>query len=273
MQVGRSLGASILDLTGQHPNSRIPCSEHRNLGAVRDWLRAHSRTMRPQLTMSRLRPKTSSPTRVPLYARSKAKVTDERKENTYVGAKTDSERKRSPPVLAQRSGHDIINMNMKFAKKNEPVKTPSRTRYLSENEPKPKTLSTKRRNILAIRKPNSSKTQVGGVVKAKVSRRSADDTESTRASLVSAKLSKRSFSRSIRGAVTRSGGTNRCRAMASSSSEDMLGGTWEEVQGGTVLGSQSGVAHPESISVAGKRRPFPNPSPSHLKKIRLKTGL
>ncbi|RVE44036.1 hypothetical protein evm_011334 [Chilo suppressalis] len=270
-EVGRSLGASILDLTGQHPNSRIPCSEHRNLAAVRDWLRAHTRTMRPQLTMSRLRPKTTSPTRVPLYARSKAKVTDERKENTYVGAKTDTERKRSPPVLAQRSGHDIINMNMKFAKKNDPVKTPSRTRYLSENEPKPKTLSTKRRNILAIRKPNSSKTQVG-VAKGKVSRRSADDAESPRASLVSAKLSKRSFSRSIRGAVTRSGG-NRCRAMASSSSEDMLGGNWEDVHGGTVLGSQSGVSHPESISVSGKRRPFPNPSPSHLKKIRLKSGL
>ncbi|KAL0882170.1 hypothetical protein ABMA27_000718 [Loxostege sticticalis] len=265
-EVGRSLGASILDLTGAHPNSRIPCSEHRNLAAVRDWLRAHSRTMRPQLTMSRLRPKTSSPTRAPLYARSKGKVTDERKENTYVGAK-DSERKRSPPVLAQRSGHDIINVNMKFAKKNEPVKTPSRTRYLSENEPKPKTLSTKRRNILAIRKPNSSKTQVGGVVKAKVSRRSADDTESPRASLVTAKLSKRSFGRSIRGAVTRSG-SNRCRAMASSSSDDMLGGNWEDVAGGTVLG--------EAGSAGGKRRPFPHaapPAPPHLKKIRLKTAL
>ncbi|XP_063823990.1 cytosolic carboxypeptidase-like protein 5 isoform X1 [Ostrinia nubilalis] len=258
VEVGRSLGASILDLTGAHPNSRIPCSEHRNLSAVREWLRAHTRTMRPQLTMSRLRPKTSSPTRVPLYARSKAKVTDERKENTYVGAKTDSERKRSPPVLAQRSGHDIINVNMKFAKKNEPVKTPSRTRYLSENEPKPKTLSTKRRNILAIRKPNSSKTQVGGVVKAKVSRRSADDASSPRASLVSAKLSKRSFSRSVR---------NRCRAMASSSSDDMLG-AWEDVAGGTAL-----AAHPEALPLGAKRRPLSNPPPPHLKKIRLKTGL
>ncbi|KAJ0178965.1 hypothetical protein K1T71_005740 [Dendrolimus kikuchii] len=268
-EVGRSLGASILDLTGQHPNSRIPCSEHRNLSAVREWLRAHTRTMRPQLTMSRLRPKTTSPTRVPLYARSKGKVTDERKENTYVGAKTDTERKRSPPVLAQRSGHDIINMNLKFVKKNEPVKTTSRTRYLAETEPKPKSLSSKRRNILAIRKPNSSKTQVGGVVKAKLSRRSADDAETPRASLVSAKLSKRSFSRSMRN-TTRS--SNRCRAMASSSSEDMSG-NWEDVAGGTVLGSSSGMSHQESLTLAGKRRPFPNPSPSHLKKIRLKTGL
>ncbi|XP_075971390.1 cytosolic carboxypeptidase-like protein 5 isoform X3 [Anticarsia gemmatalis] len=266
-EVGRSLGASILDLTGQHPNSRIPCSEHRNLNAVRDWLRAHTRTMRPQLTMSRLRPKTSSPTRVPLYARSKGKVTEERKENTYVGAKND-ERKRSPPVLAPRSGHDIINM--KYAKKNEPVKTPSRTKYLSENEPKPKTLSTKRRNILAIRKPNSSKTTIGGVVKAKVSRRSVDDTESPRTSVMSTKLSKRSFSRSIRGSATRSG--NRCRAMASSSSDDMLGGNWEDVAGGTVLGaSVLHAAHHEPLGA--KRRPFPNPSPSHLKKIRLKTGM
>ncbi|XP_045493803.1 cytosolic carboxypeptidase-like protein 5 isoform X3 [Colias croceus] len=265
-EVGRSLGASILDLTGQHPNSRIPCSEHRNLAALRDWLRAHTRTMRPQLTMSRLRPKTSSPTRVPLYARSKAKVTEERKENAYVAAKTDTERRRSPPVLAQRSGHEIINMNMKFGKKNEPAKTPSRTRYLAENEPKPKSLSTKRRNVLAIRKPNASKTQVG---KAKL-RRSADDAESTRTSIVSAKLSKRTYARSLRGAVTRS--ANRCRALASSSSEDMLGGTWEDVAGGTVLGSQS-VSHTETMSMGAKRRSFPNASPSHLKKIRLKTVL
>ncbi|CAH0605583.1 unnamed protein product [Chrysodeixis includens] len=276
-QVGRSLGASILDLTGQHPNSRIPCSEHRNLSAVREWLRAHTRTMRPQLTMSRLRPKTTSPTRVPLYARSKGKVTEERKENTYVGAKTDTERKRSPPVLAPRSGHDIMNMTVtKFSKKNEPVKTTSRTRYLSENEPKPKTLSTKRRNILAIRKPNSSKTQVGGVVKAKVSRRSADDTESPRTSLVSSKLSKRSFSRSIRGSSTRSS-NNRCRAMASSSSDDMLGGNWEDVAGGTALGAAgagAGGAHADSLLPGGgKRRSFAAPAPPHLKKIRLKTAM
>ncbi|XP_072940180.1 cytosolic carboxypeptidase-like protein 5 isoform X2 [Epargyreus clarus] len=256
-EVGRSLGASILDLTGQHPNSRIPGSEHRNLAALRDWLRTHTRTLRPQLTMSRLRPKTTSPTRLPLYARSKGKMTDERKENTYVGAKTDTERKRSPPVLAQRSGHDIMNMNMKFGKKNEPVKTASRTRYLAENEPKPKTLSTKRRNILAIRKPNASKTQLAGAVKAKLSRRSADD-DSPRASLLSTKLSKRSFSRSVRGALTRG------RALASSSS------------------SEAGVAGPAPAAAwdeagaaagAGKRRSFPHPSPSHLKKIRLKTAL
>ncbi|PZC85477.1 hypothetical protein B5X24_HaOG216585 [Helicoverpa armigera] len=262
-EVGRSLGASILDLTGQHPNSRIPCSEHRNLSAVREWLRAHTRTMRPQLTMSRLRPKTVSPPRVPLYARSKGKVTEERKENTYVGAKTDTERKRSPPVLAPRSGHDIMNLNMKFGKKNEPVKTASRTRYLSENEPKPKTLSTKRRNILAIRKPNSSKTQVsGGVVKAKMSRRSADDAESPRTSIVSGKLSKRSFTRSGRGSATRSSR----RTAASSSSDDMLGGTWEDVAGGTVLGGLH-----DALPLPGKRRSFPNPAPAHLKKIRLKT--
>ncbi|XP_026737476.1 cytosolic carboxypeptidase-like protein 5 isoform X4 [Trichoplusia ni] len=273
MKVGRSLGASILDLTGQHPNSRIPCSEHRNLSAVREWLRAHTRTMRPQLTMSRLRPKTTSPTRVPLYARSKGKVTEERKENTYMGAKTDTERKRSPPVLAPRSGHDIMNMTVtKFSKKNEPVKTTSRTRYLSENEPKPKTLSTKRRNILAIRKPNSSKTQVGGVVKAKVSRRSADDTESPRTSLVSSKLSKRSFSRSVRGSSTRSS-NNRCRAMASSSSDDMLGGNWEDVAGGTALGAAGG-AHADALLPGGaKRRSFAAPAPPHLKKIRLKTAM
>ncbi|XP_045525695.1 cytosolic carboxypeptidase-like protein 5 isoform X4 [Pieris brassicae] len=271
-QVGRSLGASILDLTGQHPNSRIPCSEHRTLTSLREWLRSHTRTMRPQLTMSRLRPKTASPTRLPLYARSKAKVTEERKENAYVGAKTDSERRRSPSVLAQRSGHEIvINMNMKYGKKNEPVKTPSRTRYLTENESKSKALSAKRRNVLAIRKPSTSKTQVGGVVKAKTNRRSADDAENNRSSVVSAKLSKRNYARSLRGAVTRS--ANHCRAMASSSSEDMISGTWEDVAGGTVLGSPSGMSHPDTMSMGSKRRSFPTPSPSRLKKIRLKTAL
>ncbi|XP_069358396.1 cytosolic carboxypeptidase-like protein 5 isoform X5 [Maniola hyperantus] len=261
-QVGRSLGASILDLTGQHPNSRVPCSEHRNLAAVRDWLRAHTRTMRPQLTMSRLRPKTASPPRAPLFARSKAKVTDERKENAYVATKTDSERKRSPPVLAQRSGHELVNVNMKFAKKNEPVKSTSRTRYLVDNEPKPKTLSTKRRNILSIRKPNASKPQASGIVKAKANRRAADDSENPRTSIVTAKLSKRSFSRSIRVASRVS--SNRCRAMASSSSDDVIGGGWEDVTGGTALGESS---------LAAKRRPFSNTSPSRLKKIRLKSGL
>lgn len=218
--------------------------------------------------MSRLRPKTSSPTRVPLYGRNKViRVTEERKENTYVGAKAATERKRSPPILAPRSGHDMINLNVKFGKKNEPVKTASRTRYLSENEPKPKTLAAKRRNVLAIRKPNSSKTQVvGGVVKAKVSRRSADDAESSRASVVSAKLSKRCFARTLRACAAR---PPRCRAMASSSSDELLGGTWEDVQGGTVLGA-GGAAHDLA---AGKRRSFATPAPPHLKKIRLKTAM
>lgn len=120
-----------------------------------------------QLTSSRLRPKTSSPTRMPLFARSKAKVTDERKENAFVAAKSDAERKRSPPVLAPRSGHELAN-NTKFAKKNEPVKSSSRTRYLADSEPRPKTLASKRRNVLAIRKPGKTP---GGVVKAKASRR------------------------------------------------------------------------------------------------------
>lgn len=217
--------------------------------------------------MSRLRPKTSSPTRVPLFSRNNKviRVTEERKENTYVGAKAASERKRSPPILAPRSGHDMINLNMKFGKKNEPVKTASRTRYLSENEPKPKTLAAKRRNVLAIRKPNSSKTQVvGGVVKAKVSRRSADDAESSRASAVSAKLSKRCFARTLRAMAARP----RCRALASSSSDELLG-TWEHVAGGTALGAGA-AAHDHS---AAKRRSFAAPAPPSLKKIRLKTAL
>ncbi|KPJ19308.1 Cytosolic carboxypeptidase-like protein 5 [Papilio machaon] len=182
-----------------------------------------------ELTMSRLRPKTSSPSRVPLYARTKTKVVDERKENAYVAAKAEPERRRSPPVLAPRSGHEIINVNVvKYVKKTEPVKTSSRTRYLADTEPKPKTLSTKRRNILAIRKPNSSKSPAG-VVKAKAGRRSADDSESSRSAL-SVKASKRNFARTLRGAMTRSGA--RARPAPSSSSDDVAAaGTWEEIAG------------------------------------------
>ncbi|XP_050671697.1 cytosolic carboxypeptidase-like protein 5 isoform X4 [Leptidea sinapis] len=264
-QVGRSLGASILDLTSQHPNSRLPCSEHRNISAVREWLRSHSRTMRPQITMPRLRTKTSSPSRLGIYVRSKGKVTEEKKENTYVGAKSDPEKRRSSPVrLTQRSSHDMIGA--KFSKKDEPVKTSSR--YLADNEPKPKSLISKRKNVFPIRKPNANKTQIA---KGKINRRSADDSASPRTSVMSSTLSKKcSYARSIRGAVTRS--ANRCRAMASSSSEDVLSGTWDDVTGGTVLAGHSS-AHLETMSMGSKRRSFPNQSPSHLKKIRLKTSL
>ncbi|XP_047098849.1 cytosolic carboxypeptidase-like protein 5 [Schistocerca piceifrons] len=40
-EVGRALGVSILDLSGQNPWSRIPNSEFRSLTGIRDWLRAH----------------------------------------------------------------------------------------------------------------------------------------------------------------------------------------------------------------------------------------
>ncbi|XP_063360646.1 cytosolic carboxypeptidase-like protein 5 [Cydia amplana] len=230
-QVGRSLGASILDLTGQHPNSRVPCSEHRTLASVRDWLRAHTRTARPTLTVSRLRPKTSSPTRAPLYVRSKTKVSDaERKENTYAGAKADESR-----AAPARSVHDL-----------------AAARY--QPDPKPKAL-VKRRNVLAVRKPNASKTQLA--------KKPARD-ESPRPSALSARIgSKRSSNRSVR-AVSRA---DRCRAVASSSSEEIAG--WEEVPGGTL----TGLSRAESLSMAGKRRPHAFAAPQHLKKLRLKTGL
>lgn len=38
-QVGRSLGASILDMTGQNPFSRLPNSEFHSLTGLREWLR------------------------------------------------------------------------------------------------------------------------------------------------------------------------------------------------------------------------------------------
>lgn len=122
---------------------------------------------------------------MPLYARSKAKVTDERKENAFVAAKSDTERKRSPPVLA-RSGLELA-ANTKFAKKNEPGKSSSRTRYLADSEPRPKTLASKRRNVLALRKPGAA---AGGALKAKdgprpfprlrARRRAADDDDPDR---------------------------------------------------------------------------------------------
>ncbi|XP_077286255.1 cytosolic carboxypeptidase-like protein 5 isoform X3 [Arctopsyche grandis] len=51
-EVGKSLGSSILDLTSHHPNSRIPASEHRNLPGIRDWLRQHSRHIKPSQIIS-----------------------------------------------------------------------------------------------------------------------------------------------------------------------------------------------------------------------------
>ncbi|XP_076251015.1 cytosolic carboxypeptidase-like protein 5 isoform X1 [Rhynchophorus ferrugineus] len=55
-EVGKSLGASILDLTGQNPFSRLPNSEFHNLSGLRDWLRNsctnnfHSAEGRPKMT-------------------------------------------------------------------------------------------------------------------------------------------------------------------------------------------------------------------------------
>lgn len=42
LQVGRSLGSSILDLTGNNPFSRLPNSEFRTLSGLREWLRTMS---------------------------------------------------------------------------------------------------------------------------------------------------------------------------------------------------------------------------------------
>lgn len=39
LQVGKSLGASILDLTGQNPCTRLPNSEFHSLSGLVDWLR------------------------------------------------------------------------------------------------------------------------------------------------------------------------------------------------------------------------------------------
>lgn len=39
MQVGAALGPSILDLTGNNPNSRLPNSQYRSLRGVRSHLK------------------------------------------------------------------------------------------------------------------------------------------------------------------------------------------------------------------------------------------
>uniref|UniRef100_A0A6P7FUV6 Cytosolic carboxypeptidase-like protein 5 n=1 Tax=Diabrotica virgifera virgifera TaxID=50390 RepID=A0A6P7FUV6_DIAVI len=44
-EVGRSLGASILDLTGNNPFTRLPNSEFHSLSGLRDWLRTMSREL------------------------------------------------------------------------------------------------------------------------------------------------------------------------------------------------------------------------------------
>ncbi|CAG9132028.1 unnamed protein product [Plutella xylostella] len=209
-EVGRALGSSILDMTAQHPNSRVPNSEYRSVAGLRDWLRNNVKNMRPQVTTSRLRPKAAatSPSHVPLYTRSKGKVTDERKENTYVGAKPAAPREPPAPPRAARPAPPL--------------------------EPKPSAL--KRRNILAVRKPNASKTQAGGVVKAKTTaRRSLEDAPRLAAP-------KRSLTRSKRPPAP------------SSSSSSGAGVSWDE-------------------AAAPRRRPCPAPPPHRLKKIRLKTAL
>lgn len=127
---------------------------------------------------------------------------------------------------------------------------------------KPK-IQSKRRNILSIRKPNS-KTQVSGVVKAKINRRFVDDSENPRHSVLD--KMKRAFTRSARAAKRREG-----IGLTSSSSEDMLGGNWKDVNG-TALETQSGMSLGDGGN-AGKRRSFPVNSPSRLKKIRLKAGI
>lgn len=191
---------------------------------------------------------------MPLYTRGKtaAKEKEERKENAFAGGR------RSPSLTgAARSGHDILAMNVKLARKTEPAAAPPR-RFPADAEPKPKSLAVKRRNVLAIRKPNASKTQISGVVKAKASRRSADDSENPRASH-SSKLSKRSYTRGSRGLRS-----NRCRAMISSSSDELANANWEDVPG---------TAPRPPPPAPAKRRPLHAPPAALLKKIRLKPGL
>nr|CAH7757333.1 unnamed protein product [Callosobruchus chinensis] len=66
-EVGRSLGSSILDLTGHNPFSRLPNSEFHTLNGVREWLRslqtmsdlADSTSRRDYPKGARLRPSTT----------------------------------------------------------------------------------------------------------------------------------------------------------------------------------------------------------------------
>lgn len=199
-----------------------------------------------QLAMSRLRPKTTSPTRIPLYTRGKtaAKEKEERKENAFAGGR------RSPSLgAAVRSGHDILALNVKLARKAEPAVAPPR-RFAEE--PKAKALVGKRRNVLAIRKPNASKAQAGGALKAKAARRAADDSDGPRAS-PSGRLAKRSFAR-----PARAGLRSRGRAAASSSSDELA---WAD------------APVPGPAPAPAKRRPLHAPPAAMLKKIRLKPGL
>lgn len=46
-EVGRALGASILDLTGQNPFTRLPNSDFHTLGGLRQWLMTNCRTSTP----------------------------------------------------------------------------------------------------------------------------------------------------------------------------------------------------------------------------------
>ncbi|GBP50422.1 hypothetical protein EVAR_30130_1 [Eumeta japonica] len=284
-EVGHSLGASILDLTGEHPNSRVPCSEHRTLATMREWLRAHLRTtlhtMRTaQLMTSRLRPKTASPTRPP-YARSKGKATDERKENTYAGAKSDSDRRTVayPAALAPRPPHEP-NSSARYGKRAEPAKAATRRpalpapppvpqpTVLTVDDSKPKSTVSKRRSVLAVRKPNASKSRLEALARPRHPppprpARAADSGDTPRPSLLT-KVSKRSFSRPLRRDASSR------HTLVAAVADDAIAGSagWEDV----------GASSPAPLADAPlptpvKRRSFPNPSPARLKKIRLKSGL
>lgn len=41
MKVGKAIGASILDLTGHNPITRLPNSQFHTLNGIRDWLRIY----------------------------------------------------------------------------------------------------------------------------------------------------------------------------------------------------------------------------------------
>lgn len=41
LQVGKAIGASILDLTGHNPHTRIPNSEFHSLIGLHEWLRVN----------------------------------------------------------------------------------------------------------------------------------------------------------------------------------------------------------------------------------------
>ncbi|XP_048517280.1 cytosolic carboxypeptidase-like protein 5 isoform X3 [Dendroctonus ponderosae] len=152
-EVGKSLGASILDLTGHNPFSRLPNSEFHNLSGLRDWLRNSCSTnnfgdSRPKLSRMRVTSgsHTQGKTRSGVAQRSRPPIRKSVKQLNKSRTSVPVERKENlvHPVLSQPS------CSKSSVRLNRPFKAKSR---------KELSLKTKNAAIDKLVKPSSVKSK------------------------------------------------------------------------------------------------------------------